>query len=309
MNWIQIHITADKSKAPFIETLLEGLGALSVTLTDAGDEPQLEPVPGEEKLWSETVITGLFDATTAQNRLKQAVQQAARSQNILLTIETELLQDQPWERAWMENFHPMRFGQRLWIIPGGQQAPSDAQDAVTMMLDPGLAFGTGTHATTSLCLKWLDGIDLRAKSVIDYGCGSGILGIAALLLGAESVTGIDHDPQALTASRQNAGENGVIQHLTLLSAGEPIDKQCDILLANILASVLVELAPQLTEMVKPGGEIALSGILHDQTGVVQQAYEKNFKLDPPQQLDDWILITGRRKKTVDSLQSTVVSDE
>ena len=163
-----------------------------------------------------------------------------------------------------------------------------------MMLDPGLAFGTGTHATTALCLQWLDGVDLHDKSVIDYGCGSGILGIAALLLGAESVTGIDHDPQALIASRQNADENGVLSRLTLLPAGEPVNKPCDILLANILASVLVELAPLLTEMVNPGGGIALSGILHDQAEMVQQAYEENFELDPPQQLDDWILITGKR---------------
>ncbi|MBG7601896.1 MAG: 50S ribosomal protein L11 methyltransferase [Gammaproteobacteria bacterium] len=295
MPWIQIHITAGKHDAPFLETLLEGLGALSVTLTDAGDEPQLEPAPGEEKLWSETIITGLFDAAIDQNGLKRAVQKAAGSQNIQMEIEMELLQDQPWERAWMENFRPMRFGQRLWVVPGDQQLPADAQDAVTMMLDPGLAFGTGTHPTTSLCLQWLDGIDLHAKSVIDYGCGSGILGIAALLLGAKSVTGIDHDPQALIASRQNANENGVIQHLTLLPAGEPINKQCDILLANILASVLVELAPQLAGMVKPEGRIALSGILHDQAEMVQQAYRGNFKLDPPQQLDDWILITGTRK--------------
>ena len=295
MPWTQIHITAGKSEAPFVETLLEGLGALSVTLTDAGDEPQLEPAPGEEKLWSETIITGLFDVTSDRNRLKQAVQQAAGFQDIQLKIETELLQDQPWERVWMENFHPMRFGQRLWVIPGDQQPPSDALDAVTMMLDPGLAFGTGTHATTSLCLQWLDSIDLHGRSVIDYGCGSGILGIAALLLGAKSVTGIDHDPQALTASRQNADENGVGQHLTLLPVGEPVGKPCNILLANILASVLVELAPQLTEMVKSGGRIALSGILHDQAEMVQQAYRKNFELDPPQQLDDWILITGTRK--------------
>jgi ribosomal protein L11 methyltransferase len=294
MPWIQIHITAGKHDAPFVETLLEEVGALCVTLTDAGDEPQLEPAPGEEKLWSETIITGLFDAATDQNRLRQAVQKAAGSQHIQLKIETEILQDQTWERAWMENFHPMRFGQRLWVVPGEQQLPAEAQDAVVLMLDPGLAFGTGTHATTSLCLQWLDGIDLHAQSVIDYGCGSGILGIAALLLGAESVTAIDHDPQALIASRQNAEQNGVMQQLTLLSAAEPISKPCDILLANILASVLVELAPQLSAIVKPGGSIALSGILHHQAEMVQQAYRGNFKLDPPQQLDDWILITGKR---------------
>jgi ribosomal protein L11 methyltransferase len=294
MPWIQIHITAGKHDAPFIETLLEGVGALCVTLTDAGDEPQLEPAPGEEKLWSETIITGLFDATADQNRLRQAVQKTANSQHIQLKIDTEILQDQPWERAWMENFHPMRFGKRLWVVPRDRQLPSDAQDAVSLMLDPGLAFGTGTHATTSLCLQWLDGVDWHAQSVIDYGCGSGILGIAALLLGAESVTGIDHDPQALIASRQNAVANGVMQQLTLLSVAEPVGKPCDILLANILASVLVELAPQLSAIVKPGGSIALSGILHDQAEMVQQAYREEFTLDPPQQLDDWILITGKR---------------
>ncbi|MEA3303015.1 MAG: 50S ribosomal protein L11 methyltransferase, partial [Pseudomonadota bacterium] len=258
MAWIQIHITAGKHDAPYVETLLEGVGALCVTLTDAGDEPQLEPAPGEEKLWSETIITGLFDAEIDQNRIERAVQKAAESQHIQLKIDTEILQDQTWERAWMENFHPMRFGQRLWVVPGEQRLPAEAQNAVALMLDPGLAFGTGTHPTTSLCLSWLDSIDLQAQSVIDYGCGSGILGIAALLLGAKSVTGIDHDPQALIASRQNAEQNGVMQQLTLLPAAEPVGKPCDILLANILASVLVELAPQLTGMVKPGGGIALS---------------------------------------------------
>lgn len=295
MAWTQTHITTGKSAVPFIETLLEGLGALSVTFTDAGDEPQLEPAPGEEKLWSETIITGLFDATVDREKLTQAVQQAADSKQIQLKIETELLQDQPWERAWMENFQPMRFGQRLWVVPREQQLPAGAEDAVAMILDPGLAFGTGTHPTTSLCLQWLDGVDLHAKSVIDYGCGSGILGIAALLLGAESVNGIDHDPQALIASRQNADENGILGRLTLLQSNEPTGEPCDILLANILASVLIELAPQLTQMVKPEGRIALSGILHEQAKMVQQAYRGNFKLDPPQQLDDWILITGTRK--------------
>ncbi|MEN8213737.1 MAG: 50S ribosomal protein L11 methyltransferase [Pseudomonadota bacterium] len=297
MPWLQIHITAGKPAAPFIETLLEGLGALSVTLTDAGDEPQLEPAPGEEKLWSETIITGLFDAATDQRRLTRAVEQAAASERIPLNIRSELLQDQPWERLWMENFKPMYFGRRLWVVPRGQQLPAEAgKDAVALTLDPGLAFGTGTHPTTALCLQWLDGAALQQKSVIDYGCGSGILGIAALLLGADSVTGIDHDPQALIASRQNAEENGVSKRLTLLPAGEQPGAKCDILLANILASVLAELAPLLTGLVRPGGAIALSGILHDQAAMVQQAYQQHFTLDPPQQLDDWILITGKRLK-------------
>lgn len=195
----------------------------------------------------------------------------------------------------MDNFHPMCFGRRLWVVPRGEQPPQEAADAVALTLDPGLAFGTGTHPTTSLCLQWLDGVDLHEKSVVDYGCGSGILGIAALLLGAASVTGIDHDPQALIASRQNADENGILGRLTLLQSNEPTGEPCDILLANILASVLIELAPQLTQMVKPEGRIALSGILHEQAKMVQQAYRGNFKLDPPQQLDDWILITGTRK--------------
>ena len=296
MPWIQTHITAARSNAPFLETLLEGLGALCVTLTDAGDEPQLEPAPGEEKLWSETIITGLFDATTDQNRLRQAVQQAAGSQNIQLKIETELLQDQPWERAWMENFHPMRFGQRLWVVPRDQQLPSDVQDAVTMMLDPGLAFGTGTHPTTSLCLQWLDGTDLHGKSVIDYGCGSGILAIAAALLGAESVAAVDYDPQALEATRDNAAKNRVQERITPLLPEQTPDRAFDIVLANILAGTLVELAPELQPRVAPGGHLILSGILAEQAEQVAAAYRKPFDLDPPLLQDKWVLLHGRRRE-------------
>lgn len=295
MPWLQTHITTSKSGAAFVEALLEGLGALSVTLTDAGDEPQLEPSPGEERPWSKTIVTGLFAAAVDQQRLLEALQQAAETQQIPMQIACERLDDQPWERAWMENFRAMRFGRRLWVVPTGQQVPADAAQAVVMHLDPGLAFGSGSHATTALCLQWLDATPVSGKSLIDYGCGSGILGIAALLLGAAAVIGIDHDPQALTASRQNAVDNGVGDRLLLLPADEARGRQGDILVANILASVLVELAPRLAGMVKRGGEIALSGILHDQAEMVQQAYARDFSLQQPQQLEGWLLITGRRR--------------
>jgi ribosomal protein L11 methyltransferase len=295
MPWLQTHITTPKSGAAFVEALLEGLGALSVTLTDAGDEPQLELLPGEEKLWSETIVTGLFAASVDQQRLVEALQQAAEKRRIPMRVACERLDDQPWERAWMENFRAMRFGRRLWVVPTGQQAPVDDRQAVVMHLDPGLAFGSGSHATTALCLQWLDATPVTGRTVIDYGCGSGILGIAALLLGAADVVAIDHDPQALTASRQNALDNGVSDRLLLLPADAAGGRQGDILVANILASVLVELAPRLAGMVKPGGEIALSGILNDQAEMVQHAYAEDFSLEQPRQLEGWLLITGRRR--------------
>lgn len=294
MPWIQTHITVSKPAASFAEALLEVLGSVSVTLTDAGDEPQLEPTPGEERIWSKTIVTGLFDAETDQQQLHMAIADAMNAQKIDAEINVETLADQPWERAWLDNFKPMQFGKHLWVVPEGMQLPENAQQPVILTLDPGLAFGTGTHATTSLCLSWLDSISLYGKSVIDYGCGSGILAIAALLLGAEKALGIDYDPQALIASEQNAKTNHVMARLSLQGIETDPSEQCDILVANILASVLLELADKLADMVKPGGQIALSGILAEQAEEVRNTYSTSFKLQPTQQLEDWVLISGTR---------------
>jgi ribosomal protein L11 methyltransferase len=295
MPWLQAHLRSDKDSARVLETLLETLGALSVTLTDAGDEPQLETAPGEERIWSETIVTGLFEASTQRASLQEAIRDALGRLGIEAKLTLEELEDQPWERAWMENFHAMQFGRRLWILPRGQQLPEDATDPVVVVLDPGLAFGTGTHSTTALCLEWLDGQELAGKSLIDFGCGSGILAIAALKLGAGSALGIDHDPQALIASEQNARENGVAERLSLIGSNVPVGEQADILVANILASVLVELAPGIGALVKPGGLLALSGILAEQAEAVIDAFSGMFDLDTPRQQEEWVLITGRRK--------------
>ncbi len=294
MAWLQVHLTLDKATAAAAEELLEQLGALSVTLTDAGDEPQLEPAPGEQPLWSQTIVTGLFPGDTAAALLKIALDKALAAQPLTATITFEELAEQAWERAWLDDFKPMRFGQNLWVVPHGQALPTDAHTAIALRLDPGLAFGTGTHATTALCLAWLDGEVLQGKTLIDYGCGSGILAIAALLLGASAAIGIDHDPQALLASADNAKANGVNDKLELLDHRQPLHEPADVVIANILASVLLELVELLAGLVKPGGRIALSGILAEQAETVRLAYESHFELDPTQQQGDWVLISGTK---------------
>ncbi|MBP3863108.1 MAG: 50S ribosomal protein L11 methyltransferase, partial [Pseudomonas sp.] len=202
--------------------------------------------------------------------------------------------DQDWERSWMDNFHPMRFGQRLWIVPSWHAAPEP--DAVNLLLDPGLAFGTGTHPTTALCLEWLDGQDLKNCTVLDFGCGSGILAIAAMLLGAKHAVGTDIDVQALEASRDNANRNGVDPQLFPLYLPEDMPQvQADVVVANILAGPLVSLAPQLSSLVKPGGRLALSGILAEQGEEVAAAYAQDFDLDPIANRDGWVRISGRRR--------------
>ena len=206
----------------------------------------------------------------------------------------EVIEDQDWERSWMDNFHPMRFGQRLWIVPSWHAAPEPG--AVNLLLDPGLAFGTGTHPTTALCLEWLDGQDLKDCNVLDFGCGSGILAIAALLLGAKEAIGTDIDVQALEASRDNAGRNNIEPGLFPLYLPEDLPQvQADVVVANILAGPLVALAPQLSSLVKPGGRLALSGILAEQGEEVAAAYAKDFDLDPIANRDGWVRISGRRR--------------
>ena len=194
----------------------------------------------------------------------------------------------------MDNFHPMRFGERLWIVPSWHAAPEP--DAVNLLLDPGLAFGTGTHPTTSLCLQWLDAQQLQGKTLIDFGCGSGILAIAGLLLGAEHAVGTDIDIQALEASRDNAQRNQVADDRFDLYLPEQMpDTPADVLVANILAGPLVSLAPRLASLVKPGGLLALSGILAEQTDEILQAYRDDFELDPVANQEGWIRVSGRRR--------------
>ncbi|HEY9121355.1 MAG TPA: 50S ribosomal protein L11 methyltransferase [Marinobacter sp.] len=295
MPWIQLQIPADPDNADQLEDLLMEMGAEAVSMEDAADQPLYEPDPGTTPLWHQTSVTGLFSSERDIDELCAAVKNAwhQQTQQSLPDIDVTLVEDKDWEREWMEDFKPLRFGERLWIVPSWHDAPDP--HAANLLLDPGLAFGTGTHPTTALCLEWLDGHDVASRQVIDYGCGSGILGLAALLLGADHVIGVDTDPQALEASRENARRNRVEEdRLDLfLPANEP-DAMADIMLANILAQPLIGLAPRLAAMVKPGGDIVLSGILSNQAREVMEAYEPWFVMDEPEQREEWIRLTGRR---------------
>ncbi len=291
-GWLQCQMDASADEAPILALLFENLGALSVTFDDAGDEPIFEPMPGQTPLWRRTRITALFDdrrnADTLRDRLRQALPGDLGSR-----LGFQRLQDEPWERAWLKDFGPMSFGNRLRVAPGEQTQETD--NAVTLWLEPGLAFGTGSHPTTAMCLRWLDKTDLAGKTLMDYGCGSGILAIAALRLGAASAMAVDRDPQALEATRSNAQRNGVINRLSLHDAACPPQWQADIVVANILSGTLIELCDLLTARVKPGGTIVLSGILAEQADAVGSAFKGSFEMGPPVMEEEWVLLEGHRK--------------
>ncbi|MCD4866222.1 MULTISPECIES: 50S ribosomal protein L11 methyltransferase [Pseudomonas] len=291
MSWLQVRLALTPAQAETYEDLMLELGAVSVTFMDAEDQPIFEPDLGTTPLWSQTHLLALFEGDTDAAALEQRVQLLANG----LTYEVERLEDQEWERSWMDNFQPMRFGQRLWIVPSWHEAPEP--EAVNLLLDPGLAFGTGTHPTTSLCLQWLDGEPVAGRQVLDFGCGSGILAIAALLLGAERAVGTDIDVQALEASRENANRNGIdpARFPLYLPADLP-DEPADVVVANILAGPLVGLAEQITRLTRIGGRLALSGILAEQAEDVRAAYAGCFDLEPTATLDGWVRISGTRRR-------------
>lgn len=292
MPWLQVRLAITPEQAETYEDALLGVGAVSVTFMDAEDQPIFEPDLGTTPLWSNTHLLALFEADTDPANLVAHLQLLTGGE--LPAHEIEHIEDQDWERSWMDNFQPMHFGQRLWIVPSWHAAPQP--EAVNLLLDPGLAFGTGTHPTTALCLEWLDGQDLNDCTVIDFGCGSGILAIAALLLGAPQAIGTDIDPQALEASRDNAGRNGIdpARFPVYLPADMP-QQPADVVVANILAGPLVSLAPQITALVKAGGRLALSGILAEQAEEVRAAYADAFDLDPTAIKDGWVRISGVKR--------------
>ncbi|MCF6782651.1 50S ribosomal protein L11 methyltransferase [Stutzerimonas stutzeri] len=293
MPWLQLRLAISPEQAPALEDTLLEIGAVSVTFMDAEDQPIFEPDLGTTPLWSHTHLLALFEANIDEDHLLAHLQLLIGGE--LPEHQLERIEDQDWERSWMDNFQPMRFGQRLWIVPSWHAAPEP--DAVNLLLDPGLAFGTGTHPTTALCLEWLDAQQLQGRQVLDFGCGSGILAIAALLLGAEQAVGTDIDIQAIEASRDNAGRNGIDPARFPLYLPEQLpDGQADVVVANILAGPLVELAGQIGERVKPGGLLALSGILVEQAEEVRAAYADKFDLDPTAEKDGWVRITGIRRR-------------
>ncbi len=271
------------------EEALFAAGALSVTLTDAVDDAILEPAPGEVRLWPQTVLQALFPAEAAGPEsivvLAQALDVPAAR------IRAERVADRVWEREWLKDFHSMRFGRRLWIVPTHESPPTDAE-AVSVRLDPGLAFGTGTHPSTALCLTWLDSRLPAQATVIDYGCGSGVLAIAAARLGARRVQAFDIDPQALIATRDNAAANAVERIVDVHEKTTSLQPPVDLVLANILAGTLIELAPQLIGLLKPGGQLVLAGILRQQVHEVRAGFAKWLELTVFAERDDWSALCG-----------------
>jgi ribosomal protein L11 methyltransferase len=295
MPWLELTIRTDRREWARLEPALEEIGALAVTLRDAADAPIFEPRPGETPLWRELEVDALFAAGADRRGLEAVLHELVPGLDGARLSFREV-EDSDWSRAWMEQFQPMRFGRRLWIYPSAIEPP-DEPDAVVVRLDPGLAFGTGTHATTALCLEWLDGLALDGLTVLDYGCGSGVLAIAALKLGAARAIAVDNDPQALTATLDNAARNGVGDRLEAIAADALGTLPAEVVVANILANALIALAPVLRARTTPGGRLALSGILPEQADEVLAAYRD--ALDDVQRVerDGWLRIDGTRRAT------------
>lgn len=298
MKWLQIHITVDQAQVDFAETLFLSLGAVSVTLDDAEDQALLEPLPGETPLWNKVIVTGIFQQTDEESVDANLLVQFLQDQIPNAPIRSDELEDQAWERAWMDYYEPIEISNKFWIVPEWLEPPE--ADAINIKLDPGLAFGTGNHASTFLCLQWLGKTDLKDKVVVDYGCGSGILGVAALLLGAKKVYATDIDPQAVLATKQNAELNGVLERLYV---GLPEEfnaefknQQADVLVANILAGPLMALAPEFATLLKPAGEFALAGVIEEQVHDVSEVYQEFFDiLDIEKREGNWCRISGKRQ--------------
>ena len=293
-EWLQLTINVAPDQLEHWESVLESIGALSITYRDAEDNPVFEPGPGEIALWDSLKLTALFDKGSECAGVMRAL--SAQIEDVDIdSILVETLPDRHWERAWMDDFEPMSFGSRLWICPLELDPPEP--DAVNLRLDPGLAFGTGTHPTTAMCLRWLDANDVTGAEVVDYGCGSGVLAIAALLLGAKKAYATDIDPQAMQATGDNARVNGVGDRLIECSAKEIEKVEVDVVIANILAAPLIDLAETLASLCKTGGRIVLSGLLDEQVDAVWNAYSRWFD-DLQRDLDgEWACLTARRRGT------------
>ena len=291
MPWLQLRIDTSAELAEQVGGMMSANGAQAVTFVDAKDTPMYEPKPGEVMLWPDTQVVGLFDAADDMPAIIKRLEKA-RVLGKDFKYRLEPLEDKDWEREWMDNFHPMQFGERLWICPSWRDVPDP--NAVNVMLDPGLAFGTGTHPTTALCLRWLDGIDMTDKTVVDFGCGSGILALAALKLGAKRVIGIDIDPQALQATKENARRNGVEDRLDVYLPEDQPELEADVVMANILSGPLLELQSVITNYCKSGGLLVLSGILAEQVTRIEEAYTNDITLEPSAIDGEWARVSGKK---------------
>lgn len=289
--WYQLHIEiCQREEVEQLSDALEQTGALSITYTDKYDNPVLEPEPGTTPLWPFVIVQALYD----ERPLAEKAQQTLAGVYPHLQFSLTELQDENWERVWMDNFKPMRFGNRLWICPTWLEPPEP--DAVNLMLDPGLAFGTGTHATTSLCLTWLDGAKLNGCSVIDYGCGSGILALAALQLGASHVHAVDIDEQALTATANNARTNNIPINQLAMSLPDSLTTPVDLVIANILLAPLMQLKDRFKALIKEDGTLVVSGLLASQADELILAYQADFIHQASHYLDDWALVVFNRRQ-------------
>ena len=292
MTWLELSVRVSRQNAPLVESLLQNEAVLALTLTDDSDDPVLEPGVGETPLWPSVCVTALFSGDTpveSITRMLSLIPGVDRPHQ----VNFRKFEDQQWERVWLDRFKPMQFGSGLWIVPGEAEAPVSAVHV--LRLDPGLAFGTGTHPTTHMCLEWMDAHDFKAETVVDYGCGSGVLGIAAAIKGASSVMCVDNDPQALTATLDNSQRNGVQNIVNGMAPEQFETRMADVVLANILAGPLVELAPVLISTVRPGGFLVLSGILEDQADEVENAYMAAFTQMHKKVLDGWVALTGKKR--------------
>ena len=293
MPWLEISFVVDGKGAGHLSPILEELGALAVTLRSGGDEAIFNQIDESPTLWRQTQLTALFDAGTDTDFILLQVA-GALDPLPMPPCKVAQLDDQDWNRLWMDRFQPLRFGRRLWVVPSWREPPDPS--AVNLRLDPGMAFGTGTHPTTAMCLNWLEQKELRDRIVIDYGCGSGILVIAALKLGAARAWAVDIDPQCLTATRENAGRNDIGDELwTGPPDNLPAGIGADILLANILLGPLIQLAPVFASLLKTGGDLVLSGLLAAQANDCLAAYQASFNMNLPHVEGDWAMLTGLRR--------------
>ena len=297
MPWVQLTLSSSPENSEFLEDMLLLCGAGAVSMLDGADQPVFEPIKGTTPLWQDTQVMGLFEADTDGDALLDYLGngwQAAFANTPFPNYKLEILEDKDWERQWMDRFEPLQFGSRLWVCPSWKPVPDPM--AVNLMLDPGLAFGTGSHPTTALCLQWIAEQDWQGKTVIDYGCGSGILAIGTILMGAERVLGVDNDTQALTATKDNAQRNGIAaQAIPVFLPEDTPQEAVDVMLANILAGPLIEMAAHLAELTKVRGLITLSGILEHQADAVVEAYSPWFDMHTVVSKDEWVRIDGIKR--------------
>jgi len=292
MTWLQLRLDTNPDNVAALEDLMLATGAVAVTMEDNADQPVLEPAVGETPLWGQTRLTGLYPADADMDEVLQAFPGQFLQQT---NQRVEILEDKDWEREWMQHYQPMQFGQRLWVCPSWLEPPDP--DATNLLLDPGLAFGTGTHPTTALCLRELDSMQLDHQTVVDYGCGSGILAVAALKLGASRVLGVDNDPQALVATRDNGLRNGLPPQCLPVALPGQVEqqawgRQAELVIANILAGPLIDLSDTLLQFLKPGGTLLLSGLLLSQADALCAHYADRIALQVVGKQDGWVCLRG-----------------